>query len=103
MRPAAIVFMTFAVLKVSGTIHWTWLWILSPLWIVAAILMISIIISAAKEAKEEMDENRKWTDEDMRDFGSFNRAIENKSTLDNFETYKKLKKRSESSPQKVEI
>ena len=34
----------FIVLKLTKVISWSWLWVLSPLWISAAITIISIII-----------------------------------------------------------
>jgi hypothetical protein len=37
----------FIALKLTGTITWSWWWVLSPLWIPAGIMIIiSIIISA---------------------------------------------------------
>lgn len=35
----------FITLKLTGYIAWSWLWVLSPLWI-AAIIMLAIIILA---------------------------------------------------------
>lgn len=37
----AIVFIT---LKLVGVIHWPWLWVLSPIWISAAIALIALAI-----------------------------------------------------------
>jgi len=34
----------FIVLKLIGVITWSWWWVLSPLWITAAILIIGFII-----------------------------------------------------------
>lgn len=34
----------FVVLKLCGVITWSWLWVLSPLWISAAIVLLVVII-----------------------------------------------------------
>lgn len=36
----------FIVLKLIGVIDWSWLWVLSPVWITAGIVIIVIIIFA---------------------------------------------------------
>lgn len=38
----------FVVLKLTGVIHWSWLWVLAPLWISASLvgLLIVVIIGA---------------------------------------------------------
>jgi hypothetical protein len=42
----AIVFIT---LKLCGVIHWSWWWVLSPLWLtVAAVLAIALLVIAVK-------------------------------------------------------
>ena len=35
----------FIVLKLCGVIKWSWLWVLSPTWIVAAILVLLLLLS----------------------------------------------------------
>lgn len=35
---------TFIVLKLTKVISWSWLWVLSPLWIPVAVLFLAIII-----------------------------------------------------------
>lgn len=35
----------FIVLKLCGVIHWSWLWVLAPLWIPIAIFLLVLIIS----------------------------------------------------------
>ena len=35
----------FIVLKLCGVINWSWLWVLSPTWISAAIVVILILFS----------------------------------------------------------
>lgn len=48
----------FVVLKLIGKIHWSWFWVLSPVWILSGIVVLLIIplavicwLSAKKEAK----------------------------------------------------
>ncbi|MFW6007941.1 MAG: hypothetical protein ACOCP8_01640 [archaeon] len=37
----------FIVLKLLGVINWSWLWVLSPIWIPISILIIIVIIIVA--------------------------------------------------------
>jgi len=34
----------FIALKLCGVIHWSWLWVLSPLWIPLVIVIIVVIV-----------------------------------------------------------
>lgn len=34
----------FIVLKLCGVIHWSWLWVLAPLWMPTAIVLFVLII-----------------------------------------------------------
>lgn len=34
-----VLFIVFLVLKLTGTINWSWLWVLSPIWIPIAIFI----------------------------------------------------------------
>ena len=36
---------TFIVLKLTGVIDWSWIWVLCPLWIGAGVIVTAIIIS----------------------------------------------------------
>jgi hypothetical protein len=36
----------FIVLKLTGYIHWSWLWVLSPLWISLALVLVILAIAA---------------------------------------------------------
>lgn len=36
---------TFIVLKLTGVIDWSWIWVLCPLWIGAGVIVVVIIIS----------------------------------------------------------
>ena len=51
-----VLLIIFVVLKLCGLITWSWLWVLSPLWIsiilimvIYAIAILSVIISFVKE------------------------------------------------------
>lgn len=33
----------FVVLKLTGLIHWSWLWVLAPVWMPSAILLIVLL------------------------------------------------------------
>lgn len=37
--------LVFIVLKLIGKIEWSWLWVLSPLWIAFAIYMIGLVVA----------------------------------------------------------
>lgn len=43
---AGLLTIAFIVLKLTGVIAWSWLWVLSPLWIgaVAAVLVIGVVL-----------------------------------------------------------
>ena len=38
-------FLVFVLLKVLGAIKWTWVWILSPLWILGSIIGVCLALS----------------------------------------------------------
>jgi len=46
MIPMAIITMVFAMLKVSGIITWSWVWVFAPVWIPLAIAAIFTILAA---------------------------------------------------------
>jgi hypothetical protein len=52
----------FVVLKLTGAINWSWLWVLSPLWIpllvlgISAVIIISILVY--KEVERNLEFNR---------------------------------------------
>lgn len=48
----------FIGLKLTGYIAWSWLWVLSPLWLYALFVVFMIAISAAFHVKN--DSKRKW-------------------------------------------
>lgn len=39
----------FIVLKLCGVIHWSWIWVLAPLWISWALVLLIIVITAIVE------------------------------------------------------
>lgn len=39
-----VLFVVFLVLKLTGTIDWSWLWVTSPLWISLAVFIIALAI-----------------------------------------------------------
>lgn len=41
-----VLFLIFLVLKLTGTIAWSWWWVTSPLWIPVAIILVVLIIFA---------------------------------------------------------
>ena len=51
----AIVFIT---LKLTGYIDWSWWWVLAPLWIPIAIVMVIILILAITGANIKQRRNR---------------------------------------------
>lgn len=60
----SILTIIFVVLKLIGAIDWSWIWVLSPLWIslVAEVLIIGIIIFVGKKniRKSKRSERVKW-------------------------------------------
>lgn len=45
MSLAGVLLIIFIVLKLVGVIAWSWLWVLSPLWIGIAIWVVFIILA----------------------------------------------------------
>ena len=43
---AEILTLVFIVLKLTGTIHWSWVWVLSPIWITLALIVALILFAA---------------------------------------------------------
>ena len=42
----------FVVLKLCGVINWKWLWVLSPIWIEACIVIVIVIVAVIMECKK---------------------------------------------------
>ena len=36
---------TFIVLKLCGVINWSWVWVLSPIWIVAILIVLLVLLA----------------------------------------------------------
>jgi hypothetical protein len=43
MSLGCVLLIVFLVLKLTGLIHWSWLWVLSPLWIGLIIVIVAVI------------------------------------------------------------
>ena len=41
---AVVLFLVFLILKLTGVIAWSWIWVFSPLWISAIICLIVLAI-----------------------------------------------------------
>ena len=57
-----ILFIVFLILKLCGTINWSWWWVTSPIWIHFGFIIIVIIISAIffpEELKQSIRESMK--------------------------------------------
>jgi hypothetical protein len=46
---AGLLTIAFIVLKLVGVIHWSWLWVLSPVWITIAVVLVimAVVITVA--------------------------------------------------------
>jgi hypothetical protein len=49
----SLLLLTFIILKLCGVIGWSWVWVLSPLWIVVGFVLLVAILQVAAEAAEE--------------------------------------------------
>lgn len=53
----------FIILKLTGVISWSWLWVLAPIWIPAAIilngLLIVLFVVLVKEGVKQVEENQR--------------------------------------------
>lgn len=47
MGLASVLLVLFVVLKLTGNIGWSWLWVLSPLWIGASLWVLMIVAAVA--------------------------------------------------------
>lgn len=48
-----VLLIVFIILKLVGVINWSWLWVLSPLWISLILLIIVVVACAIFVAHEE--------------------------------------------------
>lgn len=49
----ALLAILFIGLRLTGFIHWSWLWVLSPIWISFAIFLVSVVLAVALVAFRE--------------------------------------------------
>ena len=49
----------FVVLKLTGLITWSWVWVLAPLWIPLALILVIAFIAAIVIAVMQKEESRK--------------------------------------------
>lgn len=67
---ASVLTIVFVVLKLVGVINWSWVWVLSPIWIdliLTALVIICVVIYYAHEDK-------KWE----REYGVYRKKKDNK-------------------------
>ena len=43
----------FVVLKLCGVISWSWWWVLSPIWIVAVMIVVTVLVAYIKYRREK--------------------------------------------------
>ena len=43
---ASVLAVVFVVLKLTGLIHWSWVWVLCPIWIDCLIVAFAVLIAA---------------------------------------------------------
>ena len=44
-----VLLVVFIILKLTNQIHWSWVWVLSPLWISAALLIVLLGMTALSQ------------------------------------------------------
>lgn len=69
----------FIVLKLTGVISWSWLWVLAPIWIpgaiVIAVLLVVLVVILVKETTKQAEERQRrelrssGIDEEARRYG----------------------------------
>ena len=55
---SGLLLVAFVVLKLCGVINWSWLWVLSPLWIVFSIVVILAVVATILEEKQKREMHR---------------------------------------------
>lgn len=54
----SVIQIVFIILKLTNLIHWSWLWVLSPLWISAIItLLVYTILDCIIKGKKKYESN----------------------------------------------
>lgn len=46
MSLAGVLLVVFIILKLTNLIHWSWVWVLSPLWISTALFIVLLCLMA---------------------------------------------------------
>ncbi|QXN73041.1 membrane protein [Mycobacterium phage Phillis] len=41
---STLLFIVFLILKLTGVVAWSWLWVTAPLWIAAILFVLSVIL-----------------------------------------------------------
>lgn len=57
----------FIVLKLCNLIHWSWIWVLSPIWIYSAMLIILIIVVLFSGRSNNHEKKKKTIDDTKQD------------------------------------
>lgn len=50
-----ILAIVFIILKLCGVINWSWVWVLSPIWIVLLLIVVAAAWKAHREKKQWKD------------------------------------------------
>jgi hypothetical protein len=60
MNLLEVLFLIFLVLKLTGLIQWSWVWVLSPLWIdIILMIIVAAIIAFVTVVSERENSNEK--------------------------------------------
>lgn len=63
---------TFLILKMLDIMKWTWLWVLSPIWIPALIVLfviyIKMVVGKLKQLLNWKSEGPKWMKESVKEY-----------------------------------
>lgn len=49
----------FIILKLTGVISWSWLWVLAPIWIPTAIVLAVLLVVLVKEGVKQTEERQR--------------------------------------------
>ena len=50
----------FIVLKLLGKISWSWVWVLSPIWIMTAIVLVVLVVIVIVAIIKDRRRERRW-------------------------------------------
>lgn len=58
---ASVIGIVFVVLKLAGIIDWSWIWVLSPWWIMLSLMMFVIVLFTVVDGIQHYIRNsRRW-------------------------------------------